>query len=486
MLAVVNGESAALPLLQFVMQTLWEGRDVERRVITRAAYAALGGVAGALASRADQVLAGLSGAEVGTARQILLRLVTTQRTRRVVKRRQLLEGMDAGAAEILERLSAARLVVPRSARGGDADDPELELVHESLINTWARLARWLEEGREDLALRADVGQAAELWQRHGRRAEEAWEGESLRHARRALTTGVAVPEPGARSSCAPARTASAVVAGGGRGILAGVIALLGGLAIASFAVTLAIARKNAQIEDKHREAESSRAGAQLEAAARALAAGDYLAARANLRVALETGDAPLARSLWGRLRRQPLLWQRPASGMVLNRFTPGGLIILGGGTTAGALTLGEPDSGAAVQVLKAPGLAGLAVSDVSADGQLLAVGSSSGEIGLFQVASGAFRLIGHERYWPLVRLSPDGRRLAVTGGDGSAKVFDTADGRALASIGPGREVGALEFSADSKLLVSCSDHGSILVSDATTGATVKTLGAPVSGSVASA
>ncbi|WP_437990225.1 serine/threonine-protein kinase [Sorangium sp. So ce145] len=48
----------ALPLLQFTAARLWEMRDRGRRLLTRASYEALGGVAGALASHADTVLAG--------------------------------------------------------------------------------------------------------------------------------------------------------------------------------------------------------------------------------------------------------------------------------------------------------------------------------------------------------------------------------------------------------------------------------------------
>ncbi len=476
MLAAVSGESAALPLLQFVMQILWEGRDVEGRVITRAAYAALGGVAGALATRADQVLTGLSHADVGTARQILLRLVTTQRTRRVVPRSQLLENLDPGAAEILERLTAARLVVPRSARGGDTDDPELELVHESLIATWARLARWLDEGREDLALLADVGQAAELWQRHGRRADEAWGGESLLHARRALTSGVAVPEL-LREFVRAGEERERRLRRRRRGFIAGALTVTGGLALASLAVTLAIARKNAQIEDKHREAESSRATAQLEAAARALAAGDPLAARANLRSALETEDAPLARALWSQLQADPLEWSRPASGLIAVAFTPDGLVVLGGGSTAGSVVLARAGSTEVVRVLATPDLGAISMIDVSADGGWLAVGSEHGGIGVFRIATGEFRLLDGAGDWVQVRLAPDGRLMAAAGSDGRVKLFDVASGRIVATVGTAHEVTNLEISPDGKWLASCA-MGDIVIADVATGATVKTLSNP--------
>lgn len=76
--------SAALALLQVAGQVLWEGRDAERRLLLRSVYDGMGGVAGALASHADRVLQGLSKDQIEVARQVLLRLVTPQGTRRVL------------------------------------------------------------------------------------------------------------------------------------------------------------------------------------------------------------------------------------------------------------------------------------------------------------------------------------------------------------------------------------------------------------------
>ena len=52
----VRGEPAALPLLQFAGQELWERRDRKRQLLTREAYRAVGGVAGALAHHARNLL----------------------------------------------------------------------------------------------------------------------------------------------------------------------------------------------------------------------------------------------------------------------------------------------------------------------------------------------------------------------------------------------------------------------------------------------
>ncbi|MEM9492099.1 MAG: serine/threonine-protein kinase, partial [Myxococcota bacterium] len=104
-----------LPLLQFTAARLWDGRDRQRELITWACYERLGGVAGALASHADAVLAGLSGSEQGLARAVLTSLVTDERTRAIVSLTELRALAPAGAGDaaalLVHQLAAARLVL---------------------------------------------------------------------------------------------------------------------------------------------------------------------------------------------------------------------------------------------------------------------------------------------------------------------------------------------------------------------------------------
>jgi hypothetical protein len=57
MIAAVEGARGALPLVAFAVLRLWEGRDRERKLLTREAYRAIGGVEGALARHAEATLA---------------------------------------------------------------------------------------------------------------------------------------------------------------------------------------------------------------------------------------------------------------------------------------------------------------------------------------------------------------------------------------------------------------------------------------------
>src|SRR4051812_30851982 len=95
-------------------------RDRDRRVLTDASYEQLGGVAGALATHADTVIAGLSASDQALARSVLERLVTPERTRAVVSVTELraLRRDPDDVDRLLQHLAAMRLVVVERAADG--------------------------------------------------------------------------------------------------------------------------------------------------------------------------------------------------------------------------------------------------------------------------------------------------------------------------------------------------------------------------------
>ena len=116
------------------------------------------------------------------ARELLLRLVTSEGTRRVLSRNHALGGLGPEAGEVLDRLTKSRLVTVRKAGHDEGAEASLELVHESLLVAWKRLARWLEGSHEEREFLDEIGRAADLWQRRGHRSAELWRGEALRDA----------------------------------------------------------------------------------------------------------------------------------------------------------------------------------------------------------------------------------------------------------------------------------------------------------------
>ncbi|MBK7863594.1 MAG: protein kinase [Archangiaceae bacterium] len=182
MLKHLSSTPGALPLLQFCAQMLWENRDPARKQLTQFAYEAIGGVAGALAVHADTFLKRLPPQAVPLVRAILLRLVTPERTRAIVSLDELRElQKDSGEVQrLVDDLVQARLLVVSTGSGAAT----VEIVHESLINTWPTLKRWLEESGEDAAFLEQLRAAARQWQQKGQAKDLLWRGELAEEAQR--------------------------------------------------------------------------------------------------------------------------------------------------------------------------------------------------------------------------------------------------------------------------------------------------------------
>ena len=178
MVAEVAGRPASLPLLSFTASQLWQTRDRAARKITHDAYLALGGVAGALSTYADQLYGSLARKDQDVVRDLFSRLVATDGTRIPAPRKEL--DQLPGARAVLAHLIDARLLVVREDEGVDI----VEIVHECLAERWTRLARWRSEDAADRALLTDVSAATRRWEESDRRADLLWRGEALRELRK--------------------------------------------------------------------------------------------------------------------------------------------------------------------------------------------------------------------------------------------------------------------------------------------------------------
>ncbi len=490
MVDAVQGEQSCLPLLQFAARQLWQRRDRDRHLLHGAAYEEMGGVEGALANHADAVLEAMDLAGREQARRVLLRLVTAEGTRQVLSRDQVLEGLSAGSDAVLDRLIKARLVTTRRVYGRDRAEPDVELVHESLIANWARLRRWVEASREELHFLAEVGQSARLWERRGRRPGEVWQGKALDEALEA------------RERCAvelPAVATEFIEQGQRRQRWRR--RRRRGLLFAAFAVlslaSLVFATKECETRHQKELAERQRAEARREGASAALARGDVLEARAKLRLSLQTRDSTLARLLWWRLTRVPLVWGRRPGQIIYNvDHAPDGALVAAS-QSSGTLFLLDSKSGATRRVIRgfssylhavawspdgkrlATGctdgevrlwdartgkplhvMAGLKTHvwslAFSPDGRYLSAGSYEPKVHIWEVSSGkSLRVIRHDKMVVAVAFSPDGGTLATGSSDHTARLWDVASGRQLRVFsGHDDLVGALAFSPDGRLLAT--------------------------------
>ncbi|MFN8121426.1 MAG: protein kinase [Thermoleophilia bacterium] len=175
------GRPGALPLLQHLLLELWHRR--RGRELTLEAYAASGGVEGALARRADAVHTALTPPQQGLARRILLRLTQpgegTEDTRRRAELRELVtdpaEHADVDA--VVGAFTASRLLT--TSRDASSGQPTVEVAHEALIRGWPRLRRWIAEEREALVAQHRLTQAADEWERADRDEGQLYRGARL-------------------------------------------------------------------------------------------------------------------------------------------------------------------------------------------------------------------------------------------------------------------------------------------------------------------
>ncbi len=194
MVATVEGERGALPLLAFAVARLWDTRDREQRVLTRRAYQDIGGVSGALARHAEAILTALGDNRIPVARELFRNLVTADGTRSVrsvddllsifdQKEQRRLEGDTVSspdrevAREVLESLCEARLLTCFEEEGTDSKGHgRVEVVHESLLTSWPRLVAWRTQDADGARLRDELRQAAKIWADHERSVDMLWTG----------------------------------------------------------------------------------------------------------------------------------------------------------------------------------------------------------------------------------------------------------------------------------------------------------------------
>jgi WD40 repeat protein/DNA-binding winged helix-turn-helix (wHTH) protein len=189
----VAEERGALPLMAFAVARLWEERDRDRRLLTRAAYERLGGVGGALARHAEHTLTVIGEHRLSVVRELLRNLVTAQGTRAVRDLDELRSVFDrpdaaagtgpdrAAAEEVLGQLIDARLLTTYAIRHEPGERRRrVEVVHESLLRSWPRLVRWQTQDADAARLRDQLRQAARLWQERGRPDDLLWRGSAFK------------------------------------------------------------------------------------------------------------------------------------------------------------------------------------------------------------------------------------------------------------------------------------------------------------------
>jgi WD40 repeat protein len=289
MLRAIEGERGALPLLAFAAARLWEQRDRERGLLTRAAYERIGGVSGALAQHAEATLERVGGERLPVVRELFRNLVTAQGTRAVADVDELLSVFPdrEAAGAVLRELVNARLLTSFELPASRKDRRErhrVEIVHESLLASWPRLVHWQTQDMEGAQLRDQLRQAAQLWRERGESPDLLWTGTAFREFalwRERYPGGLtATEEAYARAMVARAERQRRRR----RRIVAGTIAAL--VVVAAAMTTFGI---RARVAQRHAEAN------QLLALGQTRIEHDPAAALAYAAASVERADSPAAR-----------------------------------------------------------------------------------------------------------------------------------------------------------------------------------------------
>lgn len=470
LLADAAEEPGALPLLQDTLSYLWERSA--GGVLTVARYTEiggnLGGLAAALALRAEAIYADLDKPGQDAARLILLRLVSFGEGRAATRRRQrrdeLAAGQDALAFEPTLRVLVDRRLLTTDLQDGVV---QVDLASEHLITAWSRLRQWLEALRDDEQRRRELEAAAALWNRSGRDRGAllgaAATREALRWLRRDGTAELGVSED--------LRALVAASHGAQRrrsAVLYGCLVLgLGGLIAVTVLWDIA-SRREADAEHALRDLYLAQGRTLLARDQGAQAAPYFLAAR-------ELGIDDLATRTsfqWARWQIPELsLYHRDAVGAIA--WSPGGASLVTA-TSDGALRFWDASTGKRLALVEGHN-AGVLAMAWSPDGKQLATACVDGTVAVWTDAGRpAGPPFHHDGAVLALEWSPDGARLATASVDGTARIWQVATGGPItAPLAHMAAVPAVAWSPDGTRLATASLDGTARIWNTATGAPVQ-------------
>jgi transcriptional regulator with XRE-family HTH domain len=189
LLLEVLGRPGGLPLLQFVLNRLFQAR--QGNCLTERAYREMGGIRGAIGRYAQEKYEAMdfSERERRLLVAILMRLAAqdlsvshlpTRRSARLDEFRVANAEDTAKISDLLTLMIAARLLTAtENARG----EPIIELAHEALLEEWPLLRETLETHYKELAHLHQLSQAARDWREHGQKRDRIYHGSQLKEAR---------------------------------------------------------------------------------------------------------------------------------------------------------------------------------------------------------------------------------------------------------------------------------------------------------------
>jgi len=468
----------ALPLLSFTLSELyfkccdrWQ-RDEKNRALTLEDYQKLGGVTGALKTKATDVFNQLikdKKAIEATIRDVVLRMVAVsghELARRRVPEWELVypEPKNREVEEIVKAFVEARLLVKGTASDGE---PYVEPAHDALVNGWDKILIWKNQQQQNMLLRGRLTPAAREWQENQRK-EFLWDSDpyldALGEVLKSEDSGFnAVEEEFVKKSIGQRRWNLSF-----RGIMTAVVIMfLGGLATVAQLQRIEAVRQKEIALARQLAAESQTSVTDVGFQDRGtLLALESLKKFQKLKQPLGDADAALRRGL-------SLL---PDFISEINHDNR--VIALAFSRDGKYLATASYDKTARVwdiindkEVAKLKHDAGGVIAVAfSPDGKYLATASYDKTARVWEATTGSeVAKLSHDGTVWAVAFSPDGKYAATASDDKTARVWDAATGKQVAKVNHDELVRAVAFSADGKYVATASDDYTARVWDATTG-----------------
>ena len=477
MVGPIADHPGALALVSFTALRLWELRDRRFHQLTRSAYDATGGMAGALVRHAEATLGRLATDEQRAARAIFRQLVTADGARARLAPSELRQRLaHPRAAAVLDKLVAARLIAMLDLEG----EPHIEIIHDALLDAWPRLQRWIREDVDGARMRDQLRTAARQWNDRVRPRGLLWRDDALADLERWLRRGKAIVLSDLEAAfVAASRRLARRTARLRRSLV---------LIAAGVAIVFAVFQYHAQQAGlARRVTEAHLTQAYVEHGRDALLEGKSAEALIYLARARHRGDAsPMVKFMLARAA-QPLQGE-------LARLDPGhGRTWWAMFSPDGRWIVTTDDQGARIWDAQSKRLVhSLPHGDTvyqaafTPDGTRVLTVGADGSVKVWNVETGRLTLLlsrrrsGADVWYVALAVSPRGTEVAaidITGG--IADVWDLRTGEPIAALLDGQEAGSasLEFSHDGRWLALSATSG-VAVYDTATWKRALTLAGP--------
>ncbi|MFE2059619.1 AAA family ATPase [Streptomyces sp. NPDC059446] len=454
------GGGDALPLLAYTLQELYLRAGGPGATVSEEMYHALGGVAGALSERADQIAGELGDAPVTAT---LLQFVTvdrTQATRRRIRRADL----TTQEQEVTDAFVTGRLLT--------SDGGTLDVAHEALFRQWAPLRRAVAAHADELRRRTELERWAHDWDLAGRLDSYLLVGERLGSARtwqaedgRDPLIAVFVDRSVRADRAATERVADAVAAR----VLESVDREPEPALLAALAAVDECAATQGAVQALHTALGASRLRAVLPGFARGASGVAWSPDGRLLAVSSDDGTV----RVWCPDREgRPVVLAGEGAWMLGVAWSPDGRRLAAGCRDA-TVRIWSTDTWDELAVLphaaaggdRENGVGGVAWSP---DGSLLASVGSDCAVRMWDMESyaGTAVMRGHERMVWSITWSPDGALVASGGEDGTVRIWDVDSAALIHTLTDHRSnIESVRWSPDGRLLASASGDRTVRLRD---------------------